>query len=144
MIKIASLDDIKENNMIQVELDGDLYLLARNENKVFLTSDICTHEDAELSMGCLEGKKVKCPLHGSWFCLETGKALNEPAELPLQVFDVEIIDNDILRIRVLQTLDEPIITVDGEISLGAGDVLFLDQMTANYLVDSGVAEIASL
>ena len=68
MIKIASLDDIKENNMIQVELDGDLYLLARNENKVFLTSDICTHEDAELSMGCLEGKKVKCPLHGSWFC----------------------------------------------------------------------------
>ena len=74
MIKIASLDDIKENNMIQVELDGDLYLLARNENKVFLTSDICTHEDAELSMGCLEGKKVKCPLHGSWFCLETGKA----------------------------------------------------------------------
>ena len=35
MIKIASLDDIKENNMIQVELDGDLYLLARNENKVF-------------------------------------------------------------------------------------------------------------
>ena len=47
MIKIASLDDIKENNMIQVELDGDLYLLARNKNKVFLTSDICTQEDAE-------------------------------------------------------------------------------------------------
>ena len=98
MIKIASLDEIKENNMIQVELDGDMYLLARNENKVFLTSDICTHEDAELSMGCLEGKKVKCPLHGSWFCLETGKALNEPAELPLQIFDVEIIDNDIYMV----------------------------------------------
>ena len=59
MIKIASLDDIKENDMIQVELDGDLYLLARNENKIILTSDICTHEDAELSMGCLEDKKVK-------------------------------------------------------------------------------------
>ena len=98
MIKIASLDDIKVNNMIQVELDGDLYLLARNENKVFLTSDICTHEDAELSMGCLEGKKVRCPLHGSLFCLETGKALNEPAELPLQVFYVEIIDNDIYMV----------------------------------------------
>ena len=98
MIKIASLDDIKVNNMIQVELDGDLYLLARNENKIFLTSDICTHEDAELSMGCLEDKKVKCPVHGSWFCLETGKALNEPAELPLQIFDVEIIDNDIYMV----------------------------------------------
>lgn len=69
-------------------------------------------------------------------------AASEPEEV--EVVDTEIIDNDLLRIRVLQTLDEPIITVDGEISLGAGDVLFLDQMTANYLVDSGVAEIASL
>jgi len=69
-------------------------------------------------------------------------AASEPDEV--EVVDTEIIDNDLLRIRVLQTLDEPIITVDGEISLGAGDVLFLDQMTANYLVDSGVAEIASL
>ena len=50
-------------------------------------------------MGCLEDKKVKCPLHGSWFCLETGKALNEPAELPLKIFDVEIIDNDIYMVN---------------------------------------------
>ena len=47
----------------------------------------------------LEDKKVKCPLHGSWFCLETGKALNEPAELPLKIFDVEIIDNDIYMVN---------------------------------------------
>ena len=52
--------------------------------------------------------------------------------------------NQMLRIRVLQSMEDPIITVDGEITLGAGDVLFLDQMTANYLVDSGVAEIAEL
>ena len=62
----------------------------------------------------------------------------------------EIVENDfagtdqMLRIRVLQSMEDPIITVDGEITLGAGDVLFLDQMTANYLVDSGVAEIAAL
>ena len=73
MIKIASLDDIKENNMIQVELDGDLYLLARNENKVFLTSDICTHEDAELSMGCLEGKKLNVLFMGVGFVWRQAK-----------------------------------------------------------------------
>lgn len=62
----------------------------------------------------------------------------------------EIVEDDstdkeqMLRIRVLQSMEDPIITVDGEITLGAGDVLFLDQMTANYLVDSGVAEIAAL
>lgn len=57
---------------------------------------------------------------------------------------LEATQNELLRIRVIQSMDEPIITADGEISLGAGDVLFLDQMTANYLVDSGVAEIAAL
>ena len=53
-------------------------------------------------------------------------------------------EGDLLRIRITKSLDEPIITIDGEITLGAGDVLFLDEMTANYLVESGVAEIAAL
>ena len=57
---------------------------------------------------------------------------------------LEATENELLRIRVIQSMDEPIITADGEISLSAGDALFLDQMTANYLVDSGVAEIAAL
>ena len=58
--------------------------------------------------------------------------------------DLEPVQFELLRIRVVQSMDEPIITIDGEITLGAGDVLFLDEMTANYLVDSGVAELATL
>ena len=53
-------------------------------------------------------------------------------------------EGDMQRIRILQSVDEPIITIDGEITLGAGDVLFLDEMTANYLIESGIAEIATL
>ena len=49
-----------------------------------------------------------------------------------------------LRIRVLQTMDEPVITIDGELALEAGDVHFLEENMANYLVDAGVAEIAEL
>ena len=45
---------------------------------------------------------------------------------------------------MIESLDEPIITADGEISLGIGDILFLDEATAEYLIDSGVAENASL
>tara|TARA_Y100000816_G_C25599971_1_gene321589 strand:+ start:119 stop:436 length:318 start_codon:yes stop_codon:yes gene_type:complete len=97
-MQIAKLDDIKENNMLQVEINGELLLLAKVDDKIYLTSDICTHEDAELSMGCLKDKKVKCPLHGSWFNLENGKPLNEPATESLRTFDVEIIDNIIYKL----------------------------------------------
>ena len=67
-------------------------------------------------------------------------------DAPIEVVEksLESEDGQMLRIRVLQSMDDPIITADGEIELGAGDVLFLDETTANYLVDSGVAEIAAL
>ena len=68
------------------------------------------------------------------------------AEEPTEVVEepVEPVDSQLLRVRVLQSMDDPIITADGEIELGAGDILFLDEATANYLVDSGVAENAAL
>jgi 3-phenylpropionate/trans-cinnamate dioxygenase ferredoxin subunit len=46
-------------------------------------------------MGCLDGTKVKCPLHGSFFDLTSGKALNEPAEDPITIYKTEIKDNQI-------------------------------------------------
>ena len=77
-------------------------------------------------------------------------AMAEAAAVDNEISPPEIVEEDatstseLLRIRVIQSIDEPIITADGEINLGAGDVLFLDEMTANYLIDSGVAESASL
>jgi hypothetical protein len=56
----------------------------------------------------------------------------------------EEVEQELVRIRVIESLDEPIFTADGEISLGIGDILFLDEATAEYLIDSGVAENASL
>ena len=71
-------------------------------------------------------------------------AASSEVEEPLNEEELDIEEGNLLRIRILESLDEPIITIDGEITLGVGDVLFLDEMTANYLVESGVAEIATL
>ena len=50
-----------------------------------------------------------------------------------------------VRVRILETLDEPIIDDQGEeLSLEAGDIHFLDEETAAWLVDVGVAERAEL
>tara|TARA_B100000614_G_scaffold214835_1_gene198930 strand:- start:1525 stop:2520 length:996 start_codon:yes stop_codon:yes gene_type:complete len=72
------------------------------------------------------------------------EAESEPQIEVVEEEDLQPVQGELLRIRVIQAMDEPIITIDGEITLGAGDVLFLDEMTANYLVDSGVAELAEL
>ena len=50
-----------------------------------------------------------------------------------------------IRIRILQSFDEPIATADGsELMLQIGDVHNLDETMANWLIESGTAEAAPL
>ena len=92
-VKLINVDDIGNNDMTQVTVDDRNYLVAKVDNEIYVTSDMCTHEDAELTMGCLKGIKVKCPLHGSFFDLRSGKPLNEPAEEPIKVYKTKIENN---------------------------------------------------
>jgi len=50
-----------------------------------------------------------------------------------------------IRIRIVQSLPEPIVLGDGvEIALEEDDIHFIDKDTAEWLVESGVAEVESL
>ena len=94
-LKLANINDVVNGEMIQSTINNKNYLIAKIDNTIYVTSDMCTHEDAELTMGCLDGTKVKCPLHGSFFDLTSGKALNEPAEDPTTIYKTEIKNNQI-------------------------------------------------
>ena len=98
-------------------------------------------ENHAAAMELAPSKKKEEMDFDAWAAAE---AESEPQVEVVEEEDLEPVQGELLRIRVLQSMDEPIITIDGEITLGAGDVLLLDEMTANYLVDSGVAELATL
>ena len=54
-------------------------------------------------------------------------------------------ENELVRLRILESLPEPIVDENGEeLSLEAGDIHFLDTATATWLTDAGVAEKAEL
>ena len=82
----------------------------------------------------------------------TQKVEIEPLEEEVQIQESpSVIENrsskgsvELLRIRILQSSDEPIATADGEIDLEAGDVHQLEQKIADYLIQAGVAEAAPL
>ena len=54
----------------------------------FAISDVCTHAEASLSEGRVDGETVECPLHGACFDLRTGEALTPPAIEPVRTFAV--------------------------------------------------------
>jgi len=94
-LKAASVDDVPPGKMACVSLNGKRILLANDQGTVYAADEMCTHEDASLCTGSLKGHLVKCPLHGSRFDLTNGQPLEDPAEDPLTVYPVKIINNDI-------------------------------------------------
>jgi len=62
---------------------------------VFVSDEMCTHEDARLCDGNLTGHLVKCPLHGSRFDLATGAVLDDPAEENLKIYPVTVENNTV-------------------------------------------------
>jgi nitrite reductase/ring-hydroxylating ferredoxin subunit len=75
---------------------GEKRLLITNLNgTIYATDRICTHAEADLSLGFLSDEGVRCPLHLSVFNLETGKPQNPPAEESLKTYNVKIDQNEI-------------------------------------------------
>ena len=95
-VPVARLQDLRTSKLMCVKPQGLRIALAYVDGKVFAVDDLCSHEDASLSKGSLHGECVTCPLHGSRFDLNTGAALDEPAEEPVQTYPVRIDGDDIL------------------------------------------------
>jgi 3-phenylpropionate/trans-cinnamate dioxygenase ferredoxin subunit len=60
------------------------------EDGWFALDDTCTHGQASLCDGFIEGGTVECPLHMAQFCLKTGAALTPPADKPVGAYPVVI------------------------------------------------------
>ena len=77
--KLALLTDIPDDSPLETGV-GELPLaLYRVEGKVYCTANLCTHAEAFLSDGYLEGYEIECPLHGARFDIRDGRVLCQPA-----------------------------------------------------------------
>ncbi len=94
-IKVARVGEIKPGKMKCVNANGRRYLLANIDGTLYATDDTCTHEDASLSTGSLQGEYVKCPLHNSRFNVRTGQVMEDPALDNLATHPVKIDGDDI-------------------------------------------------
>ena len=103
-VPVARLDGIPAGTMLMVQVDGTDILLVNVDGTLRATQGICSHEYFELDRGFLTADTLTCALHLSRFDLETGEALDPPAELPLQLYPVIVEDGQI----ILELPDGPI------------------------------------
>jgi len=89
-VEAAKVDELPPGRMKRIDIGGRRILLANVGGRYCAADDTCTHEEASLSTGVLQGELVKCPLHGSRFNVCSGKALEEPAEQDLRTYPVRL------------------------------------------------------
>lgn len=94
MISVGAVSDIPVGDAVRVQadvpvavfnVDGDLYAI----------DDTCTHQDASLADGWLEGCMVECPLHAACFDLRTGVPSGPPARRPVRTHQVVVADGHV-------------------------------------------------
>ena len=89
---VADENELQTGQMKRVEVDGRKLLLCRAEDGYYCIDEMCSHEDYSLWFGCIKGRSIKCSLHGSYFSLEDGRPLNEPADCALTTYPVKTED----------------------------------------------------
>src|SRR5687767_3556648 len=77
-IDASDIKDVPPGKMKHVEAEQKQILLANSDGKVYALCDRCSHMNAPLSMGTLNGKVVTCLMHGARFDVTTGKKVGEP------------------------------------------------------------------
>lgn len=94
-IRVAALADLPVGRPWLVALDDCDVALYRVGDEVYATDDLCSHAEASLSEGTLEGHIVKCPRHGGCFDIRTGRAVRMPAVTPIASYPVRITDGEV-------------------------------------------------
>lgn len=92
-IPLCPTADVSPDEPRRVEVEGHApFAVFQVAGEYFVTDDTCTHGQASLSEGFLEGDEIECPWHQGRFCIRDGRATQFPATEPINVYPARVID----------------------------------------------------
>ncbi len=77
--KVANRTDLSDGEAIAVDVADKTIAIFQVEGSLYAIDDMCSHEEAPLCEGVLEGFEIECPWHAARFNIKTGKARTPPA-----------------------------------------------------------------
>ena len=95
MIAVCALSELPAGEAHRLDLRPPITVFHTEDGEIYAIDDTCTHQDASLADGWLEGCEVECPLHASRFDLRPGRVAAPPARLPVRTHEVHVIDDTI-------------------------------------------------
>jgi nitrite reductase/ring-hydroxylating ferredoxin subunit len=90
-VEVAPVSAIAEGATLKVAVAGEPVCLYNLGGTLYATHDTCTHAEASLSEGYIDGECIECPLHQALFHIPTGEVRGEPATENLRVYEVRVV-----------------------------------------------------
>jgi nitrite reductase/ring-hydroxylating ferredoxin subunit len=88
-VRAASTQEVDEaGGLLGRYIGGTAVALYRADGAYYATLDQCTHGQARLSDGYLEGTIIECPLHQGLFDVRSGEVKGPPCTKPLTTLAV--------------------------------------------------------
>lgn len=94
-VRVCTLTELSSGEARRLDLNPPVAVFHTDDGELYAIDDTCTHQDASLADGWLEGCEVECPLHASRFDLRTGKVDAPPAKKPVRTHEVSVDGGDV-------------------------------------------------
>ena len=89
-IDATAVDDVPADDVIGMLVAGRDIALYNAGGEIFATDNICTHGQARLCEGFLEGHEIECPLHQGRFDVRTGQPSCAPVTEAIRSYPVRV------------------------------------------------------
>ena len=97
--RVATLEAVPDSGYITVVVGEYSILLARLDDEVYATENLCSHANSELAGGRFRRGRISCPLHGVIFDFRTGQVMGGTlTSMGLRTFDTRVQD-DVVYVR---------------------------------------------
>ncbi|MBA3534468.1 MAG: non-heme iron oxygenase ferredoxin subunit [Ardenticatenales bacterium] len=95
-ITVAKTSDIPPGQAVVVDVEDLSIVIGHVEDEGFFAiADLCSHDGGPLGDCDLQGASIECPRHGARFDVRTGAALTMPAIVPVEVYQVRVVGDEI-------------------------------------------------
>jgi 3-phenylpropionate/trans-cinnamate dioxygenase ferredoxin component len=94
-VTVARKDFLEPGELMYVEVDDEPVCLINLDGELFALNDLCTHEDASLADGTIDGDIIECPMHGGAFHIRTGQPAAFPVAVATEKYAVRILGDDV-------------------------------------------------
>lgn len=91
----AAFDDIDDEDVMRFDHAGKTYAIYRQDDQVYASEGLCTHEHVHLCDGLVMDHVIECPKHNGRFDIRDGRPLGAPVCVALKMFPARVKDGRI-------------------------------------------------